>query len=153
MSRIDIDLSKYDSEFHEEAMKRLMGAARVIRDSARVILASKLKGNWQEHGRYKSYINSDGKLVPYSGGGPSWTIREKGAMVKTIRAVRSNDKSVNNVLVIAGNFNTWWATQLEYGRGAWRGGAKSFMRPALKGANSRIIGILEGGALGEEVIR
>jgi len=138
MKSLDIDLSKYDSEFFEVAMNRVEAAARVIRDDAKRILQSKLKGNWQEHGPYK--------------GGAIWTERTKGAMVDTIRVTRSRNKKVKNVWVMAGNFKTWWARQLEYGRGGWRGGAKSFMRPAMKGAESKIIGILEGGAAGSEEV-
>jgi hypothetical protein len=147
VSNINIDLSKYDSEFHEEAMQRLMAAADVVRDDAKRILAGKLKGDWKEHGPYKSYRSkAEGRRVPYSGS--SWTARYKGAMVETIRTVRSKDLSKKNVWVMAGDFNTWWAVQLEFGRGAWKGGAKPFLRPALHGASSRIIGILENGAIG-----
>ena len=152
MGKISIDLSKYDSEFHEEAMRRLVAAAGVVRDDARSILAGQLKGGWKEHGPYKrmyAHAKQRGGLVSYigDGGGSSWTARQKAAMVKTIRVTRSHDKSRKNVYVNAGNYNTWWAIQLEYGRGAWKGGAKPFLRPALKGAESRIIGILEGGAI------
>ena len=157
MKSLDIDLSKYDSEFFEVAMNRVEAAACVIRDDAKRILRGKLTGMttihrktslgftldiqipWKEHGPYK--------------GGAIWTERTKGAMVDTIRVTRSKNKKVKNVLVIAGNFKTWWAMQLEYGRGAWRGGAKSFMRPAMKGAESKIIGILEGGVAGSEEVR
>jgi hypothetical protein len=151
MAKINIDLSQYDSVFYEAAMQRLVAAAGVVRDDARRILASKLKGKWKEHGVYMSYRSkAEGKMVPYTGS--SWTAREKAAMVQTIRVSRSKDLSIKNVFVIAGNYNVWWAVQLEYGRGTWRGGAKPFLRPALKGADSRIIGILEGGAIGSKEI-
>jgi hypothetical protein len=73
-------------------------------------------------------------------------------MVDTIRVVRKHGSSERNVWVMAGNYNTWWALQLEYGRGAWMGKAKSFLRPALNAAssNSKIKGILEGGAISGE---
>jgi len=128
---IDIDLSKYDLEFFAAALDRVEAAANVIRDDAKVKLKAKLKGNWQEHGPYR--------------GGPVWTAREKGAMVETIRTVRSKNPAVKNILLIAGNYKTWWAIQMEYGRGQWRGGARSFMRPALKGTEGRVTVILEGG--------
>ena len=74
-SHVDIDLSKYDTEFFSAAMDRVEMAGKIIRNEARRILSGKLKGNWQEHPPYK--------------GGPIWTEREKGAMVKTIRAVHN----------------------------------------------------------------
>lgn len=126
-----IDLSKYDSEFFDAALNRIEAAANVIRDDAKRILKGKLKGDWQEHGPYK--------------GGPIWTERTKGAMVETIRVVRSKNPAVKNILVIAGTYKTWWALQMEYGRGQWRGGARSFMRPALKNTESRVTAVLEGG--------
>ena len=131
-SHIDIDLSKYDSQHYAVAMDRMEAAANVLRDEAKRILKSKLKGNWQEHPPYK--------------GMPIWTERTKGAMVETIRVVRSKNPASKNVLVIAGTFKTWWAVQLEYGRGQWRGGARSFMRPAIKNTQSKITAILEGGS-------
>jgi len=139
MAKIDIDLSQYDTIFFAEAMDRVEAAAIVIRDEAKRILKGKLKGNWQEHPPYK--------------GGSVWTEREKGAMVETIRAVRSRNEKIKNVYVIAGNYKTWWAVQLEYGRGQWRGGAKPFMRPAMKATETKVHAILEGGAAyGREII-
>ena len=132
--KFKLDLSKYDSEFLESAMMRVERAGNVIRDDAKPILRGKLKGNWTEHGPYQT-----GKNV-----GQPWTARYKQAMVKTIRTVRSKDKSVKNVWVMAGNKDTWWALQMEYGHGGWKGGPRSFMRPALKGAMAKIVPILEG---------
>ena len=54
--------------------------------------------------------------------------------------------------MIAGNYKTWWATQLEFGRGQWRGGKKSFMRPAVNKTKGQVTAILEGGGSGQEVI-
>ena len=131
MAKLDIDLSKYDSEFFAAALDRVEAVANVIRDDARVKLKAKLKGNWQEHGPYK--------------GGAVWTERTKGAMVETIRVTRSKNPAIKNILLIAGNFKAWWAIQMEYGRGQWRGGARSFMRPAIKSTEGKVTAILEGG--------
>jgi len=146
MARVNFNFAQYDKEIINASLDRVEAAAIVIRDKARVILSGKLKGNWKEHGVYKRYWrkgNPKGEWIPYTGS--SWTAREKGAMVKTIRVVRKPGK--NNVWVMAGNYNTWWAVQLEYGRGAWRGGAKSFIRPALAGSKDEIRVALEGGAI------
>jgi hypothetical protein len=156
MAKIKLDLSQYDSEIYEEAMDRVELAANVIRDKARanllVAIASagggklwaKGKGRtsqagerWREHGPYK--------------GGAAWTARYHGEMVNTIRTVRSKDNFNKTVWIMAGNFLAWWATQLEYGRGMWKGGAKPFMRPALKGSMSEIKGILEYGGGAKEI--
>ena len=128
---IHFNFEQYDEVITKSCMSRIEKAAEVIRDDAKRILEGKLKGKWKEHGPYKK--------------GASWTAREKGAMVKTIRVVRSRNPQVKNVWVMAGNYNVWWALQMEYGRGGWKGGRKSFMRPAMKGAESRVIAILEGG--------
>ena len=136
MAKHNIDLSKYDSEFIGAAMKRVEASAKVIQAEAKTILSGKLKGDWKEHGPYKD--------------GSSWTARHHGDMIKTIRVVRKEGKK--NVLVIAGHYNTWWATQLEHGRGGWKGGAKPFMRPAMKNAEGAITTILEGGGAGETVL-
>jgi hypothetical protein len=112
MAKFNLDLSKYDSEFLEAALDRVEKAANVIRDDAKPILRAKLKGNWTEHGPYRTGKNA----------GQIWTERYKQEMVKTIRTVRSRDKSKKNVFVMAGNYKTWWALQMEYGHGDWKGG-------------------------------
>jgi hypothetical protein len=132
---IELNFKQYDLEIHKASMDRIEAAAAVIRDDARRILKSKLRGNVTH--------------PPYAGGSP-WTARTAGAMVETIRVVRSKDPAVRNVWVMAGTFLTWWAVQLEFGRGQWRGGAKPFLRPAMKGAEGNIKAILEGGAAGVE---
>lgn len=152
--QIDLNFGKYDPEIYKASMDRIEAAAQVIRDDARKILASQLKGKWKEHGPYKSYYRKHLTTRHGKGGPPerimsegaSWTARQKAAMVKTIRVVRYNDPASKNVWIMAGHFNVWWAIQLEFGRGLWRGGAKPFMRPAMAMAENRIKGILEGGA-------
>lgn len=143
----------FEAECIHMTMDRLEVCANVIRDDAKRILGGKLKGGWKEHGPYQRRYKSSkhkGGLVDYfgGGGGSSWTERRHGAMIGTIRVARSKDPTVRNIWVMAGNFNVWWAQQLEFGHGAWRGKAKPFLRPAFQGAPSRCRGILEGGAIG-----
>ena len=147
MARIDFDLQKYDGEFKKAGMERLEKAANVLRDDARSrvkVYAGKL------HGPYKR-----GKYA-----GQIWTARDTDNMQKTIRVVRK--KGFENVVsmdigsgtlwtegtdvrVYAGNYKTWYATQMEYGRGAWKGGARPFMRPAMAEFEGKVRSIIEGG--------
>jgi len=123
MSNIDIDLTKYDAEFLKTAMNRIEKAAGAIRDSAK---AKCVVGN-----------------ITRPASGKYWTERTPGAMKATIRVTRKEGK--NNVLVIAGNKKTWWATQMEYGRGDWKGGKRPFMRPAIAETKQQVASIIEGG--------
>jgi len=144
-STIKLDLSKHDSEFYAAALDRVESAAWVIRDSARIklkqaiISAGKGGGNslageqWKEHGPYKT------------GNTAQWTQRYHQEMVNTVRATRSKNPFARNIFVMAGQYLAWWAVQLEYGHGKWKGGAKPFMRPALKGSMSEVIAICESG--------
>lgn len=124
MSRIDFNLQKYDGEFKAAGMVRIKKAAEAIRDAAK---AKCVVGTVTRPAKGKFWY---------------WTERTPGAMKNTIRV--SEKKGMNNVLVIAGNAKTWWATQMEYGRGAWKGGAKPFMRPAIHQSYDKIRSIIEG---------
>ena len=126
----------FEKLFINASMDRLEKAADAIRDEAKAILRGKLKGGWQAHGVYKT-----GKSK-----GQVWTERDPGALVDTIRTVRKRGDPDRNIWIMAGNFKVWWALQTEYGRGGWRGGAKPFMRPAMRKANKQIKAILESGA-------
>lgn len=144
--KFNLDLSKWDTEFFHDALDRVESAADVIRNSAKVKLkasivsaggkAGSLAGErWREHSPYATGQNA----------GASWTKRYHQEMVNTIRTVRSKDPTKKNIWVIAGNNDSWWALQLEYGRGDWKGGKKSFFRPAIKESESAIISICENG--------
>lgn len=114
-------------------LDRLEVAAQIIADDMKNILTGQVKGNWREHG-------------PYGGGSaPLWTARRHGALAKTIRVVRRKNDASRNIWIMAGNWAVWWALQTEYGRGGWKGGRKSFMRPAMKKAGAAIQTALEGG--------
>ena len=122
MSKIDFDLQKYDGEFKAAGMARIKRSAEAIRDAAKA----------------KCVVGTISRPAV----GKYWTERTPGAMRNTIRVVEK--EGVNNILVIAGNAKTWWATQMEYGRGAWKGGAKPFMRQAIHESYSKIRSIVEG---------
>lgn len=138
-SRINLDLSKYDSEFMSDALDRVESGACVIRDKARVNLKRSITAAggeyWREHGPYKTGKNA----------GQAWTQRYHGEMVNTIRATRSKNPFARNIFVMAGQYLAWWAVQLEYGNGNWKGGPKPFMRPALKESMGEVIAICESG--------
>lgn len=81
--------------------------------------------------------------------GPAWTEREAGAMRRTIRVVEKNGENGlvgRDVRVYVGNYKTWYAVQMEYGRGGWKGGARPFLRPAMQSSKSKVQAILESGA-------
>jgi hypothetical protein len=156
MAKIDIDLQKYDGEFKKAGMERVERAAAAIRDEARALIT--IGKITRVPGRRK-YRNKAGHLVE-SPTPPIWMERTPGGMKKTIRVVKK--KQFDNVMqmdvgsgtfwiegkdvrVYAGNYKTWYATQMEYGRGKWRGGPRSFMRPALKRAEALVRMIIEGG--------
>ena len=132
---INWNTAAFEKECVNVTMDLLMVAARLIVADAKSILSS--KGN--------KGIN---RPVSHKGtnAGQYWTERRAGAMVGTIRAVRKKGDTSRNVWIMAGNKKTWWALQLEYGRGAWKGGAKPFLRPAMAKAPGHIQAVLESGA-------
>lgn len=154
MGRIDFDLQKYDGEFKKAGMERLERAAEVIRDTARSLVVT---GTVTRVPGRRRFVNKAGHMVE-SPNPPIWMERIPGAMKQTIRTVKKRgfDNTLGmdsggiwtdlvDVRVYAGNYKTWWATQMEYGRGRWRGGAKPFMRPAMIQAEGAVRSIIEGG--------
>ena len=136
-----------DEEIYAESMRRLVASANIIRDAAKSILAGKIKETWSEHGpNRRFYSKKQGRWINRIPGTEN-EARYHGEMLATIRTVQR--KGEHNVWIMAGSSRVWWAAQLEYGWGEWKGGAKSFMRPAMLGCDSRIKAILEGGAIGE----
>jgi hypothetical protein len=77
--------------------------------------------------------------------GEFWTEREIGALKNTIRVVTKKDSQSRNVWIMAGNKKTWYATQVEYGRGGWKGGAHPFFRPAAAQSLAEMKNIIENG--------
>ena len=143
MGAIDFNLQKYDGEFKAAGMARLLRAENTIRDAAR----KKIKVGSITRPQRRYFI-FEHRRQPASSG--KWTERHPGELRDTIRTVRRRDESPgfdtahDNVRVYAGNFLDWWAVQMEYGRGKWKGGAKPFMRPALHGSESKVRAIIEG---------
>jgi len=142
---------KFDIEKHvpwlvEAGMDRLEKAGDVIRDQARANLRnhSKIHYKWREHGPYKT-----GKSA-----GEDWTARHYYDMEKTVRTVRQYDEKIGlsrvfgrnrNIRIYAGKKEIWYAKQMEYGRGGWKGGRRSFFRPALNRTRNQVRGIIENG--------
>ena len=139
-------------EIEIEAIVRIEAAAAVIRDKAKDNLSNLVTGMtkqtgknstkyfpWKEHGPYKH--------------GATWTARYHDKMVETIRlSPHDINLRTQSVRIIAGNYDTWWARQMEYGHSDWHGGAKPFLRPAMAGAKSNIQGALEGGGSGSTIV-
>jgi len=128
---INWNTAAFEAECGKIGMDRLEMAAHIIANNAKRILQSKIKG--------------PPVTRPPKYGVPVWMERDPGALVATIRVVRKYGDPGRNVWIMAGNYKTWWAVQTEYGRGGWKGGAKSFIRPAMKAAPSAIKSVLESG--------
>jgi len=121
----------FQAAFAKLGVDRLEAAAKLVAADAKRILQSKIKG-----------LPITRPVPP--GRTDAWMERTPGALVATIRVVRlRNDKS-RNVRIYAGNFKTWWALQTEYGRGEWKGGAKSFLRPAIAKAPTTARAAIQG---------
>lgn len=157
---INWDTSAFEAECIGVTMDRLEEAAHIIADDMKTILAGKVTGGWRPHGPYlRHYVkkrkrdksgkfttSDQGAQVEFSGGfGPLWTARQIGAMISTIRVVRKKDSSARNIWIMAGNWAIWWAVQMEYGKGGWQGGRRSFIRPAMAKAPAAIQTCLESG--------
>ena len=123
-------------EFSKIGMKRLVASAEIVRMNAIYKLQGLIRGGWKEHEEYKT------------GGaaGKYWTVRHYREMVHTIRVVRKYGGTSRDVRIYAGNRKTWWALQMEYGHGQWKGGAKPFLRPAIRSSIPQIKVIIESGA-------
>lgn len=127
---INWNTAAFEAQCINVTMDRLEEAAKIIRDDAKRILQSKIKGP---------------PITRHPKGQPIWMERDPGALVATIRVVRKRGDPTRSVWIMAGNYKTWWALQTEYGRGGWKGGAKAFLRPAMANAPSAIKIVLEGG--------
>lgn len=139
--------------FKKAGMSRCIEAAKIIRDKAKENLRSKLTGMttitrkrggeisqkreaWKEHGIYQK-----GQYA-----GKYWTERHYKAMINTICVYpESPNTDYRTVRIYAGNSKTWWAKQLEFGRGDWHGGAKPFLRPAMQSSLMQIKAVIESG--------
>lgn len=121
-------------EIAKAGMDLLETGCNIIRDDAKANLWPIVNANWKLHGPYKS-----GRYA-----GKIWTSRDNYLeMLKTIRVVRLKDPNRRNIRIYAGNYKTWWALQMEYGRGGWKGGARPFFRKALHNGASKIESLLD----------
>jgi len=101
----------------------------ILRNEAKAHLRPKLNLNWIPHGPPP--------------GGEIWKGREDYAeMINSIRVVRKRDTKSRNIWVMAGNYKTWWAVQMEYGRAGWKGGPRSFFRKAMRTSIPKIHALL-----------
>jgi len=130
MAEVKLNFKQYDEVIAKACMDRIRVAANVLKNAA----------------KERCVIGTVNR--PLKPGQKYWMEREVGAMRKTIRTVeKTGEKGLTgrDVRVYAGNFKTWWATQMEFGRGGWKGGRRSFMRPAIRATKSEIKFILESG--------
>ena len=130
MAEIKFNFEQYDEIIAKSCIERVRKAANIIRDDA----------------KSRCVVGTINR--PLKPGQPYWMEREVGAMRKTLRTVeKKGEKGLEgrDVRVIAGNKKTWWATQMEFGRGGWKGGRKPFMRPAMRAKQSEVKSVLEGG--------
>ena len=136
MAEIKLNFEQYDNIIANSSMDRMRAAATLLKDT--------MKNNC-----YRSYKNRRPvyKSGPYAE--RAWTGRDMELMADTIRVVELNQRKPGldscNVPVYAGNWKVWWATQMEFGRGGWKGGAHPFMRPAIASCKSQIQTVLESG--------
>lgn len=136
MAEIKLNFAQYDNIIAKSCMARMREAAETLQ------LAMILKCHKSYENRRPVY-----KSGPYAG--RKWTARDMDIMAKTIRVVEKNEGQLGlddcNIRVYAGNYKTWWATQMEFGRGEWKGGAHPFMRKSIASTKSKIKVILESG--------
>jgi len=136
---------EFAPEILSNAMGRIEKAGIVVRDAARrKINSPPFKFLWKPHGPYKT-----GKYA-----GQIWTAREHDALMKTIRVTKKYDTfpaygfraaKDMNVWVMSGNYKTWYALQVEYGKAGWKGGPHPFLRPAFRESLGKIQQIVLNG--------
>ena len=136
---------EFAPEILNGCMERIEKAAIVVRDAARAKMTG-FKHTWKEHGPYN--------LGKYHG--QIWTARDYDALKGTIRVTKKWDVGGSgsfgfraaqgmNVFIIAGNYKTWYAIQVENGKAGWRGGPHPFLRPAFRESMAQIKFIVENG--------
>lgn len=155
MAKITFNFEQYDRQIANAGMVRLRKAAYFIAEETRKKYdLLNIEGARHIGGmiyRTSAFFHGPYKTGKYAG--VYWTARTPFAMRHTIRVrekygnpVGTMAASLNqDVRIYAGNSKTWWATQMEYGRGAWKGGQKSFFRPALHASRSGVQNIIENG--------
>ena len=151
MAEIKFNFEQYDGQIAKSCMVRLRKAANVIADKTKDKYGTlDIEGVRHVGGmRYRTSAFFHGVYKKGENEGVFWTARTPLAMRNTIRVTEKKDQTGNligqSVRVIVGNKKTWWAIQMERGRGAWRGGAKPFFRSAIGASKSDVQRIIENG--------
>jgi HK97 gp10 family phage protein len=136
---------EFAPEILSNCMERIEKAAIVVRDAARAKMTG-FKYTWKEHGPYKTGAYR----------GQIWTARDYDALKATIRVTKKKETGIGagvgfkaakdmNVWILAGQFKTWYAIQVEFGRGEWKGKPHPFLRPAFNESMGKIKSIIENG--------
>ena len=128
---INFRIEKYDGQFLKAGRDRMMMAMQELELRAQVLCI-------------KSYDNRRPVYKTGKDAGKLYTARDFDIMAKTIRVVEKKGES--NIRLYVGNYKTWWALQMEYGRGNWKGGPRPFLRKAVRQSRGNIHAILESGA-------
>ena len=134
ISEIIPEISKASMPVLEEC------CALIVNEMKSELWNGKIKADWKRHGVYQSGKNA----------GQIWTSRDSYTeMLNTIRLVKKNSGNTvfgtkgNGIWVMAGNYKTWWAAQMEYGHGGWKGGARPFFRSGIKKSLPKISSLLQ----------
>jgi len=121
---------KFDKEFLNASMDRLVKAAHIVKDNAEVLCP------------VGTVSRPMYKRGPYAG--KDWTKRDAGQLKKSIRVSEKygarNDpiNEPRNVRIYAGTRRAYYAQIVEYA-------VKKFLRPALNKSKSKVRSILENG--------
>ena len=123
---------KFDRTFEDIARSKLIDAANVVADQARIKCPKGTITRPQQRGK------------------PKWTQREPWTLARSIRVVWKKTKAGkpwkrkrNTVRVYAGHYLAFYAYWVEFG--APQAAAQPFLRPALYGSIPEMAAIFEGG--------
>jgi len=125
--------SKFDQDFENLAMKRLVEAAEVVARNTRKNLSA-IIGTGKKTG-FSRPVYRTGKYA-----GLKWTSRDAGRLMKSIRVVRKRTKSgkafsrKRNIRVYIGHFTAYYGLILEF--------KKPYLRPAFYNSQSEMKSVL-----------
>lgn len=122
-----------DAEIIPNAMERLEAAGRVLAEKTRANLRAKIRV-----GNISRPVAKSGKYA-----GKSWTARNPGALMKSVRVVRKKGDRDRNVWVMVGNKEVYYGQAFEYATDPKRGGA--FFRPAIAQSKSGMEDAIKNG--------
>jgi hypothetical protein len=118
-------------KFIPEAMNRLDKCAELLKTNTKAKLASAVRHSISRPA-YKS--------GPYAG--KTWTAREAGALLKTVRVVKKHGSNARNVRVYVGNYEVYYGKIFEY---SVPPKGHAFFRPAISQSKSGMKNIIERG--------